>query len=162
MKNLLKIIILSFLYTGIVCTQTACEKPDPDAIIYYKAIGKGYVFDATNNRPLAGITIQINARYGKGMAFIPGYNPTDIETVITDENGYYQVRFREKTRPSSESIYSEVNDFIIFIKDKASFTHNWDIVYPNGDNCISVWPLFELSERDFLTLDTIKFYKRNH
>jgi len=161
MKIIVKIpLVFQLLIIGIVCTQTACEKPDPDAIIYYKAIGKGYVFDATNNRPLANVTINIKEHYGQDKS--GGYWSSRIKTVVTDKNGYYQIRFMEKYRPSANSIYFEVTQYAISVGEVEAKLSEWKIVYPMGNKySISVFPSSYLNEIDSLALDTIKFYKPN-
>jgi len=154
MKNI-KILLLALVVA--ISFFTSCEEPekDPDAIIYYKAIGKGYVYDATNNRPLKGGSIEIQSVCGAGMSYYTYY----YDTVVTNNNGYYEVRFMEKERPSINSVYFEMSEFRIYVKDGKSRFPNWNIVYPSGSKSIRVWSLSELRERDFLSLDTIKFYK---
>jgi len=158
--------LLLFLLTGIICLHTACEKKDLNAIIYYKAIGKGYIYDATNNKPLSGINIEICYRGVQNhFPLFPNSSGCGIvATVLTDKNGCYNVRFIEKHRSSSESIYSEIKECRIYVINQESGFPKWEIDYPNTSSSyfISVPSFDYLNEVEIFALDTIKFYKTNN
>jgi len=148
-----------------ICLYTACQEKDPDAIIYYRATGKGYVYDATSNKPLQGIIIEICYRGVQNFfPLFPQNSECDIvDTVVTDKNGCYKVRFIEKHRPSNKSVYLAIRGYRIYVKDQKSKYPNWNVNYPNtSDTYIHVWSSDYLNETDILALDTIKFYKTNN
>jgi len=152
MKNLFKIFLFPFLFTGIVCTQTACKKHCETT--YYETIGFGYVYDKTNNRPLKGITIEMRSSYKYMWAL------THNDSVVTDKDGYYQFRFMKNLGCSPITAYTlEVINYGQMIPESHS---DWEIVYPfDHDYYISILPS-DFEGKKAFPLDTIKFYKPNN
>ncbi len=75
---------------------THCKKEDD--VTYHKTIGEGYVFfrDSTGLSPVVNLVVEIKA-FGEGGGWFPwGSGPSVTETVETDANGKYCLRFAKK------------------------------------------------------------------
>jgi hypothetical protein len=85
-------ILVALLSIALICTACDRENEYKD-IIYYKAIGVGYVFtcDSKSCYPLQGAKVNVTAHNGTGGLFGISYPVT--ETYTTDAQGCYKVRF---------------------------------------------------------------------
>lgn len=159
------LLFLVLLLTAMMCLHVACKKANNP--IYYETVGVGYVYDATNNRPLPGIIIAISY-YSSSSAWFPISNKTDF--AVTDATGCYQVHFIEKMWSKNEGEYYKIRDCIISVENAekyASYEINYPYIFDSADGHTSgtgfhVYSRDYLNEIDILVLDTIKFYKINN
>ena len=132
---------------------TACSKPDE--LIYYKTICEGYVYDATNNVPLKGVTIEMR-NYFLSPAFGRLWHS---DSVITNNNGYFQFRFLK-------SIGKEDYEIIFYDFNLADWGSSL-IPYSDWSPCFFRYSLgdrehlypSEFEGKNIFVLDTIKFIK---
>jgi len=94
-----------FIATILLCFS--CEKDDDgNRVTYYKTIGEGYIFERDNNKPLQGVKITIRSCTNASPGFLTsGSWPAIEETFITDENGYFQLRFPKRINHYKVEIY---------------------------------------------------------
>jgi len=150
---------LFLLLTGIICMLTACRKPEPTT--YYKTIGIGYAYDVTNNRPLKGVIIRMRTNYEWMWA-----SSLD-DTLVTDNNGYYQVRFMEKIGYDGTGypLYYTVTPITGYSFDVIDFGpmilpphSDWEVIWKYNYYSCSILPS-EFEGKNIFVLDTIKFIK---
>ena len=144
-------LFLFLLLIGIICLHTACKKDKYPT--YYKTIGIGYAYDATNNRPLEGVSIEIQSHY---EFMFPLYY---CDTLVTDKNGAFRVRFMDQGEDSPMLDPPKILSYTFTITDDS--LPYWEILYPNTyRDYLSCTPSDFQGQGIFL-LDTIKFYKTN-
>ncbi len=88
--------ILLFWLLALPLLFSACQK-EGDAT-YHKTSGEGYVFfrDSAGLHPIANHSVRIEAFDGEDGWFPWGSGPSATETVETDTNGKYSLRFVKK------------------------------------------------------------------
>jgi hypothetical protein len=149
MKNLKRNpLLFKLLIIGIICIITACVKPEKRT--YYKTIGIGYVYNETNNKPLKGVSIEILNYF-----ICPGWGCLwDSDTVVTDDNGYFQVRFMENLDPDLKII-----GYNFTVADWGPVSHDMYyrfFKYQRGSDMLEP---SDFEGETIFELDTIKFYK---
>ncbi len=88
--------ILPFWLLALPLLFATCKKGDD--VTYHKTRGEGYVFfrDSAGLRPIANHAVRIKAFDGGDGWFPWGSGPSVTETVETDANGKYRLRFVKK------------------------------------------------------------------
>jgi hypothetical protein len=153
MKNLKKILpLIPILIIGIICMLTACEKPDKPT--YYKTIGIGYVYDETNNRPLKGVGIVILSTYENPWQIFGGVS-SHRDTVFSDSNGYFKIRFMKSFTADTEILY-----YTFDIADWGPVPSGWS--YKDGISSIIDIVPSAFEDKNTFSLDTLKFYKQDY
>jgi hypothetical protein len=98
----MKTIKLILTASIILLLCVSCEKnQEGNWSTYYKTVGEGYIWDATNNRPLEGASITVNSCFSGSDWYVPVVK----ETFYTDENGYYRIRFVKRARDGKVLLY---------------------------------------------------------
>lgn len=147
-KNLILIVTL------FLCC-TACKKnQEGDWATYYKTVGEGYIYDATNNIPLKGASITVRSSFDNFMMYVPKTE----ETFYTDENGYYQIRFMKRAKDGKVLKYSFEVGSGPMIPPPPPY---WFRMNPSGTfPDIGMYPE-DIKDKKNITFDTIKFYRDN-
>ena len=147
---------------GILCmvvvglTAMSCEKDSKGhTITRYKTVGEGYIWDATNNRPLKDATITVSSCFSHGGWFA---ETPSKETFTTDANGYYQIRFIKKVK--NEKVFQ----FLFEVGSGPMLPPPppyWVRCNPGGTfPDAAIYPK-DIEGKKTITLDTIKYYLSN-
>ena len=154
MKNFFNFFFLPFLLIGIIFTQTTCEKQSYPT--YHKTVGTGYVYDETNNIPLKGVAIEMQSFYKSKWSLFGGVL-WHSDTVFSDNNGYFRVKFMDNLTEDIKIIHYSFN-----IADWGPVSHEWDYKYfKYGLSGIPLYPS-DFEGKTIFEFDTIKFYKPNN
>ncbi|MDR0367621.1 MAG: hypothetical protein LBH82_00595 [Bacteroidales bacterium] len=145
--------VILFTMTGIILLCASCEKnQEGDRTRYYKTTGEGYIWDVTNNRPVAGATITVTTTLNAIVNF------KTEETFTTDETGYYQIRFMKRAKDGKVLQYGFEVGSGPMIPPPPPY---WSLTNPsNTFPHISVYPE-DIKDKKVITFDTVKFYETN-
>jgi len=165
MKNM-KLILLAI--TAVLLTAT-CKKEIDDQgnkVTYYKTIGEGYIVERDNNKPIEGVKIVVTSFTCigcGGMLYFGKPGLSTEETFITDENGYYQIRFAKKVKGKKVEAYKvELNHFSALPPPTPPARWWSKNITCNNKPCLNdnkgYISLEEIRDKKTITFDTVTYY----
>ena len=154
-------ILLMLLSMSFVCAT--CEKDENgNKVTYYKTIGEGYIYDGENNRPLKGVKITMisSTSSNPGGTMLSLSNTHGIsETITTNENGYYKIRFLKRINGHKVNWYrlgllaAYPSPMLPPPPPFWFWDYNPNGLYPSGELYSK-----DIKDKNIIVFDTIKYY----
>ena len=136
---------------------TFCGKEDGKT--YYKIKGEGYIFDATNNKPIEGATITVRTSVER-ETYLFSFGPVrpEDETFVTDANGYYQIRFIKKYNNRKATQYNFAENHCPNLPISPDPGTLW-VITGNGFPYITLRAEEVENAKQTIVFDTVKYYQ---
>ena len=160
MKNLkTQIPILLLLLSSIFICTNCEESADGYKVIYYKTTGEGYVYDGTLNKPIKGAKISVETSFDRsGELFGP---PIVRDTFVTDEKGYYKIRFIKKAKVGLLGDYRVPMLYAIKMRRDGPVPPSPPPNWGNGEPTFHLYERLypeDIKDKKTITFDTVKIY----